>query len=87
MAIEDHENKFGYDYGEKTDLDVARHINLALLLCGGISEQDAGFDSIVGLNDAGIDAVARIISKVRAASSANGQQTKSPAGLSDDGVS
>lgn len=55
------------DYAEQSDLDVARHINLALLMCNGISEQDAGFDKIIGLNDDGLAAIARIIGKVRQA--------------------
>lgn len=58
---------YTYNYAEKSDLDIARHINLALLLCNGISEQDAGFDMIVGINDKGLEQVARIIGEVRKA--------------------
>lgn len=74
-TIEDHEAKAGgYDYAGKSDLDMAKHINLALLLHSGISEQDAGFDTVVALNDDGIAQVARIIGRVRAAASlANGE--------------
>lgn len=68
-AIEKHEVKAGYDYAGKSDLDIARHINLALLLCGGISEQNAGFDTVVGLNDEGLAAIARIVGRVRQATS------------------
>lgn len=56
-------------YAEKSDLEIARHINLALLLSDGISEQNAGFDTIVSLNDKGIAAIERIIGKVREAAS------------------
>lgn len=67
-TIEDHEIKAGgYDYAEKSDIDIARHINLALLLHDGISEQNAGFDMVVGLNDAGLTQIARIVGEVRAA--------------------
>jgi hypothetical protein len=59
--------QLGFDYATKSDLDLARHINLALLMCDGISEQDAGFDTIIGLNDAGLSAVARIVRNIRAA--------------------
>jgi hypothetical protein len=52
-------------YAGKSDIEVARHINLALLLCSGISEQNAGFDTIVSLNDDGLAAIARIVGKVR----------------------
>jgi orotate phosphoribosyltransferase-like protein len=52
-------------WAEKSDLEVARLINLGLLLCDGISEQDAGFDTIVGLNDAGLAKVAAIIREIR----------------------
>jgi hypothetical protein len=68
-TIGDHEIKAGYDYAEKSDMDIAKHINLALLLHDGISDQDAGFDIVVGLNDAGLAQVARIIGNVRAAAS------------------
>jgi hypothetical protein len=57
----------GYSYNDKSDLDIARLINLALLLHDGISEQDAGFDTVVALNDKGLEQVARIIGEVRAA--------------------
>lgn len=68
MGIIDHEEKIGgYDYAGKSDMDIAKHINLALLLHGGITEQDAGFDTIIGLNDAGLEQVARIIGEVRRA--------------------
>lgn len=68
MSVEEHEDRIGgYPYAEKSDMDIARHINLALLLNGGISEQDAGFDTVIGLNDNGLEAIARIIGKVRAA--------------------
>jgi hypothetical protein len=66
-TTKDHEERCGYNYSEKSDLDIAKHVNLALLLCGGISEQDAGFDTIIGLNDAGLAQVARIIGEVRSA--------------------
>ena len=66
-TVESIEGSVQYDYAKKSDLDIARHINLALLLHDGISEQDAGFDMVVGLNDAGLAQVARIIGKVRAA--------------------
>lgn len=68
MSIEDHEKKIGgYPWSEKTDLEVAQHINLGLLLHDGISWQDAGFDQIIGINDAGLAVIARIIGKVREA--------------------
>lgn len=53
-------------WSEKSDLEVARLINLGLLLCDGISEQNAGFDTIIGLNDAGLAKVAAIIREIRA---------------------
>jgi hypothetical protein len=59
-----------FDYSKKSDLELARHINLALLICGGISEVNAGFDTVVTLNDAGIAKIAQIIGKIRAASCA-----------------
>lgn len=49
----------------KTDLEVARFINLSLLMHRGISEQDAGFDKVVCLNDAGLSKVASIIAALR----------------------
>ena len=52
-------------YADKSDLDVARHINLSLLMCNGISEQDAGFDMVVSLNDAGLEKIAGIVGRVR----------------------
>jgi hypothetical protein len=52
-------------YETASDDELARHVNLALLMCDGISEQDAGFDKITGINDAGLAAVARIIGRVR----------------------
>lgn len=68
MGVKKVEKKIGgYDYAEKSDMDIARHINLALLLSGGISEQDAGFDTVIGLNDDGLAAIARIIGEVRRA--------------------
>lgn len=51
----------------KSDLEIARLINLGLLMVQGISDHDAGFDMITGMNDAGIAKVADIVSKVRAA--------------------
>lgn len=54
-------------YADKSNLDVARHINLAMLLCGGISEEDAGFDTVITINDTGLAKIAEIIGKVRAA--------------------
>jgi hypothetical protein len=56
-----------FSYADMTDLEIARHINLGLLLCNGISEQNAGFDTVVGLNDEGLATIARIIGKVRSA--------------------
>lgn len=56
-----------FDYRDKSDLDIARHINLAILLCSGISEQNAGFDRIVALNEVGLQKIAEIVGKVRAA--------------------
>ena len=47
-------------YADKSDMEVARHINLSLLMCQGISEQNAGFDTVTSLNDAGLEAVPRI---------------------------
>jgi hypothetical protein len=65
----------GFDYAAKSDLDIARHINLALLLHGGISEQDAGFDTVVGLNDAGLSQIARIVGEVRRAARGDSSST------------
>lgn len=58
-------------YRDKSDLDVARHINLALLMCDGISDEDAGFDTVTTINDAGLAAIARIIGKVRKSAKSN----------------
>jgi hypothetical protein len=54
-------------YSDKSDIEVARHINLSLLMCLGISEVNAGFDMVTTINGKGIEAIARIIGKVRAA--------------------
>lgn len=59
-----------FDYSTRTDLELARHINLALLMCGGIGEVNAGFDTVVTLNDVGLAKVAAIIGKIRAAARA-----------------
>jgi hypothetical protein len=64
----------GYTYSDKSDFDIARLINLALLLHDGISEQDAGFDAVVSLNDRGLAQVARIVGEVRAAAKAGTEQ-------------
>lgn len=56
-----------YDYKTKSDLDIARHINLAMLLCSGISEENAGFDMVTTINDKGLTKIAEIIGKVRSA--------------------
>lgn len=54
-------------WAEKSDLEIARLINLGLLMVQGISEEDAGFDLVTTINDAGLAKVAEIIGKVRAA--------------------
>lgn len=58
-------------YADKSDMDVARHINLGLLMYQGISEQDAGFDLVMTLNDAGLEVVANAVGKIRAAAIAS----------------
>jgi len=62
--------KMSYNYADKSDVDIAKLINLSLLMNKGISEQDAGFDTVTSLNDAGLKAVARIVGKIRAAQNA-----------------
>lgn len=54
-------------YTQKSDMDVAKMINLALLLCNGISEEDAGFDIVTTINQDGLDKIAMIVGKVRLA--------------------
>lgn len=54
-------------YSAKSEIELARHINLALLMCNGISDQNAGFDMITSLNDTGVAKIELIIQKIRAA--------------------
>lgn len=54
-----------FDYAAKTDIELAYFMNLALLMCHGISEQDVGFDHITSINDVGLAKMAVIIGKIR----------------------
>lgn len=56
-----------YDYNSKSDLEIARLINLTIFLHQGISETDAGFDIVTSLNEVGLAQVARIVGEARAA--------------------
>ena len=54
-------------YHGKSDIEVARFINLALLMCNGIKQQDAGFDYVTTITDGGLNRIADIIRAVRRA--------------------